>query len=172
MTTKKKKPNENDDEISVCEVECQTHGDDTDSVAIEAETESCETEPCSSSITDSTYEVECQTHGDNTDSVAIEAETESCETEPSYSSSITDSTYYNVKNSELDEKLLKQDMRRFSSLKYEQSFPWLYYSSIKSGYLCKFCELFQTDPTNSSILYVNCGVDLGTHPTRKLEYNN
>jgi hypothetical protein len=27
-------------------------------------------------------------------------------------------------------------------------------------------------PTNSSILYVNCGVDLGTHPTRKLEYHN
>jgi hypothetical protein len=33
VTTKKKKPNENDDEISVCEVECQTHGDDTDCVA-------------------------------------------------------------------------------------------------------------------------------------------
>jgi hypothetical protein len=33
VTTKKKKPDENYDEISVCEVECQTHGDDTDSVA-------------------------------------------------------------------------------------------------------------------------------------------
>ena len=116
VTTKKKKPseNENDDEISVCEVECQTHGDDTDSVA---------------------------------------TLTESCEMEPSCSSSITDSTN-NVKNSELDENhptLVKQDMRRFSLLKYEQSFPWLYYSCIKSGYLCKYCELFQTDPTNSSI---------------------
>ena len=56
MTTKKKKPKENDDEISVCEVECQTHSDDTDSVAILSL--SCETEPsCSSSITDSTNNV-------------------------------------------------------------------------------------------------------------------
>ena len=95
MATKKKKPNENDDEISICEVECQTHGDDTDSVATLIE---------------------------------------SCETEPSCSSSNTDSTN-NVKNSELDENhpaLIEQDMRRFSSLKYEQSFPWLYYSCIKS----------------------------------------
>ena len=82
MTTKKKKPNKNDDEIRVCEVECQTHGEDTDSVTTLIE---------------------------------------SCETEPSCSSSITDSTN-NVKNSELDENhptLFKQDMRRFSSLKYE-----------------------------------------------------
>jgi hypothetical protein len=56
VTTKKKKPNENDNEINVCEVECQTHGDDTDSVATLIE--SCETEPlCSSSITDSTNNV-------------------------------------------------------------------------------------------------------------------
>ena len=53
MTTKKNKPNENDDEISVCEVKCQTHGNDTDSVDILSL--SCETEPSSSSsITDST----------------------------------------------------------------------------------------------------------------------
>ena len=56
--------------------------------------------------------------------------------ESSCSSSITDSTN-NVKNSELDENhpaLIKQNMRRFSSLKYmyEQSFLWLYYSCIKS----------------------------------------
>jgi hypothetical protein len=36
-------------------------------------------------------------------------------------------------------------MRRFSSLKYEQSFPWLYYSCIKSGYLYKYCKLFQKE---------------------------
>jgi hypothetical protein len=39
--------------------------------------------------------------------------------------------YISLKNSEFDENhptLVKQDMRRFSSLKYEQSFPWLYYS--------------------------------------------
>jgi hypothetical protein len=53
VTTKKKKPNWNDDEISICEVECQTHDDDADSVTTLIE--SCETEPsCSSSITDST----------------------------------------------------------------------------------------------------------------------
>jgi hypothetical protein len=40
---------------------------------------------------------------------------------------------------------MKQDMRRFSSLEYEQSVPWLYYSCIKSGYLCKYCELFQKE---------------------------
>ena len=56
VTTKKKKPNENDDEISICDVECQTHGDNTDSVATLIK--SCETEPsCSSSITDSTNNV-------------------------------------------------------------------------------------------------------------------
>ena len=43
VTTKKKEPNENDEEINVCEVECQTHGDDTDSVATLIE--SCEMEP-------------------------------------------------------------------------------------------------------------------------------
>ena len=87
MTTKKKKPNENDYEISVCEVECQTHGDDTESVATLIE---------------------------------------SCETEPSCSASITFTNITNnVKNSELDENhptLVQQDMRRFSSLKYEQIF--------------------------------------------------
>ena len=41
--------------------------------------------------------------------------------------------------------LAKQGMRRFSSLKYEQSFPWLYFSCIKSGYLCKYCEHFQKE---------------------------
>ena len=79
MTTQKKKPNANDDEISICEVKCQIHGEDTDSVA----------------------------------TLSL-----SCETEPSCSSSITDSTN-NVKNSELDKNhptLVKQDMRRFSSL--------------------------------------------------------
>ena len=50
---KEKKPNENEAEINVCEVECETRGDDTDSVATLIE--SCETEPlCSSFITDST----------------------------------------------------------------------------------------------------------------------
>jgi hypothetical protein len=60
VTTEKKKPDENYDEISVCEVECQTHGDDTDSVATLRLSliESCETEPSgSSSITDSTNNV-------------------------------------------------------------------------------------------------------------------
>jgi hypothetical protein len=117
VTTKKKKPNENDDEISVCEVQCQTHSDVTDSVATLIE---------------------------------------SFKTEPSCSSSITNSTN-NVKNSELDENhptLVKQDMRRFSSLKYEQSFPWLYYSCIKAGYLCNYCEHFQTNPINSKYRYI------------------
>jgi hypothetical protein len=57
VTTKNKKPNENDDEISVCEVKCQTHGDDTASVATLTLIESCEKEPLCSSITDSTKNV-------------------------------------------------------------------------------------------------------------------
>jgi hypothetical protein len=49
----------NDDEISICEVEYQTHDDDADSVATLIE--SCETEPsCSSSITDSTNNFKIQ----------------------------------------------------------------------------------------------------------------
>ena len=43
------------------------------------------------------------------------------------------------------EGLVHLSMRRFSSLKYEQSVPLLYYSCIKSGYLCKYCELFQKE---------------------------
>jgi hypothetical protein len=57
VTTKNKKPNENDDEISVCEVKCQTHGDDTANVATLTLIESCEKEPLCSSITDSTKNV-------------------------------------------------------------------------------------------------------------------
>ena len=51
---------------------------------------------------------------------------ESCETEPSCSASITfTNSTNNVKNSELDENhptRIQLDMRRFSSLKYEQIF--------------------------------------------------
>ena len=55
MTTKNKKPNENDDEIRVCEVECQTHSNYTEILSVATLIESCEKEPsCSSSITDST----------------------------------------------------------------------------------------------------------------------
>ena len=137
MTTEKKKLNENDDEIRVCEVKCQTHSNDTEILIVLL---------LLLKVVKWNHRVHL----------------------------LLDSTN-NVKNLELDENhptLVKQGMRRFSSLKYEQSFPWLYYSCIKSGYFGKYCELFQTDPTNSSILYVNCGVDLGTHPTRKLEYHN
>ncbi|WAR05593.1 LOW QUALITY PROTEIN: hypothetical protein MAR_021479, partial [Mya arenaria] len=34
--------------------------------------------------------------------------------------------------------------RRFAPIKYEKHYQWLYYSTIKNGYMCKNCELFGT----------------------------
>ena len=101
MITKKKKPKENDDEINICEVKCQTHGDDTDSVTTLIES--------------------CQTHGDDTDSVTTLIE--SCDTEPSCSSSTTDSTN-KVKN--LDENhstLLSRIWESLVHLSMSKVFP-------------------------------------------------
>ncbi|CAG2224053.1 unnamed protein product [Mytilus edulis] len=58
------------------------------------------------------------------------------------------------------------DARKFSSLKYENKYPWLYHSA--QGYLCKYCELFGGTCVNARE-FVNIAVGLGTHPTRKLE---
>lgn len=59
------------------------------------------------------------------------------------------------------------DGRKFASLKYEQQFNWVYYSSVKGGYLCKICDLFAVEKDGQSE-YIDKGVQLGEHPTRKL----
>ena len=33
----------------------------------------------------------------------------------------------------------KTDNRLYCAARYEQQFPWLYYSSARCGYICKFC---------------------------------
>lgn len=61
------------------------------------------------------------------------------------------------------------DHRKFASDKYERLFPWLYFSSSKNGYVCKYCELFSSrNGTQKDMKFITQGVTLGTHPTRKL----
>ena len=43
---------------------------------------------------------------------------------------------------------------------YEQQFNWVYYSSVKDGYLCKICELFAVEKDGQSEYK---GVQLGGH---------
>lgn len=57
---------------------------------------------------------------------------ETCDDHDSSSTS-DDSEHFHV---------LVPDARRFSSLKYEQNYKWLYYSVTHEGYMCKICELF------------------------------
>ena len=47
---------------------------------------------------------------------------------------------------------------------------WLYFSHVKKGFLCKYCELFGVSSSVSP--FINKGVDLGTHPTRTLATHN
>lgn len=57
-------------------------------------------------------------------------------------------------DSEEEEKnVAKYDRRLFSADKYERSYPWLYWSCSKNGYVIE-------------------GEFLGTHPTRKLQKHN
>ena len=59
------------------------------------------------------------------------------------------------------------DKRLFSTTKYESEYDWLYWSITKNGYMCKICELTaEPGPPRS---FIDKGVSLGTHPTRKLE---
>jgi hypothetical protein len=39
-------------------------------------------------------------------------------------------------------EVMVPDGRVFSSMQYEQKYPWIYDSVVHQGYLCKFCELF------------------------------
>ena len=60
------------------------------------------------------------------------------------------------------------DARQFCSFKYEQKYNWMYYSVVKGGYICKYCELFGQG-CDQEAKFVGEGVKLGTHPSRKLE---
>ncbi|XP_078327996.1 zinc finger MYM-type protein 1-like [Crassostrea virginica] len=62
------------------------------------------------------------------------------------------------------------DKRKFSAQKYESQYSWLYFSHVKKGFLCKYCELFGVSSSVSP--FINKGVDLGTHPTRTLDTHN
>ena len=53
------------------------------------------------------------------------------------------------------------DARVFSSMKNEQTYPWLYDSAVHQGYLCKFWELF-CGHSSSSQECVPVGINLGT----------
>ena len=72
---------------------------------------------------------------------------------------------------ECDTEFLTPDQRVFSGAKYEQTFKWLYYSVSKNGYCCKTCEMFSPSSSISgqSIAFIERGVVLGTHPSRKLQ---
>ena len=55
------------------------------------------------------------------------------------------------------------DARVFSSMKYEQKYPWLYDSVVYQGYLSKFCELFCElfcGHSSSSQEFVTVGITL------------
>jgi hypothetical protein len=51
------------------------------------------------------------------------------------------------------------DARVFSSMKYEQKYPWLYDSVVYQGYLSKFGELF-CGHSSSSQEFVTVGITL------------
>nr|XP_022338341.1 E3 SUMO-protein ligase KIAA1586-like isoform X3 [Crassostrea virginica] len=64
----------------------------------------------------------------------------------------------------------KTDNRLYCAARYEQQFPWLYYSSARCGYICKFCEFWEKSGTKQPCSpFVEMGTQLGSHPTRKLE---
>ena len=68
-------------------------------------------------------------------------------------------------------KVIVIDNRRNYSVKYETKYSWLYYSSAKSGYLCKYCEFLNTSGSSnqSENHFVSTGTQLGDHPSRKLQ---
>ncbi|XP_033730344.1 uncharacterized protein LOC117319689 isoform X2 [Pecten maximus] len=51
--------------------------------------------------------------------------------------------------------------------KYEVIYPWLYWSVVKNGYLCKTCEIFPLSQGTKQD-FVDVGMVMGDHPIRKL----
>jgi len=56
-------------------------------------------------------------------------------------------------------EVMVPDDRVFSSIKHEQKYPWLCYSVVHQGYLCKFCELFGGH-SSSSQEFVTIGISI------------
>ena len=65
------------------------------------------------------------------------------------------------------------DNRLFTSAKYETRYKWLYYSAANFGYKCKYCEFAFENKSSifggEEVPYVTVGLQLGSHPGRKLE---
>lgn len=61
------------------------------------------------------------------------------------------------------------DRSVFDSMKYESHFKWFFYSVGKKGYSCKYYELLPFLSEEGTSKWGEVGVQLGTHPTRKLE---
>lgn len=53
--------------------------------------------------------------------------------------------------------------------KYEEHYEWLYFSTSRHGYVCKYCELFGESRALSNPAVFVTGTLLGDHPIRKLE---
>ena len=54
--------------------------------------------------------------------------------------------------------------------KYEFKYNWIYFSSAKGGCVCKHCEFLDgSGKTNACSSPFVMGIQLGSHPTRKLE---
>ena len=66
-------------------------------------------------------------------------------------------------------EVMVSDARVFSSIKYEQKYPWLYNSVVHQGYLCTFCELF-CGHSSSSQQWPNNGVIWPSKKSRKLVF--
>lgn len=61
------------------------------------------------------------------------------------------------------------DRRLFDSLKYESSYPWLYYNVAKAAYMCKYCELFPSITEKGISKWGEQGVVFKDHISRQLE---
>ena len=112
------------------------------------------------SITDQSNEATTEITGSKTQPEEIE---KSLDVTTPESNSDTDSD--SLSEPQAQNKKIKIHLRQDSS-KYQYNYPWMYWSVPKDGYICKFCELFST---GLDIKWVDIGVSLGTHPSRKIQ---
>ena len=73
-----------------------------------------------------------------------------------------------IKTPEFFPQKINFDNRAFDLPKYQKQNSWLYFNPSKDGYICKFCELFPCS-ASETMKWVNQGIQLGTHPSRKLK---
>lgn len=120
---------------------------------------SCEPATDTKSLTETSKEV-LPTSKTQPEEADMEIKTDQNDSKPE-SSSDSDSQSEDV----LKSKKAKIDLRQDLS-KYQYNYPWMYWNVPKNGYICKFCELFST---GTETKWVEVGVNLGTHPSRKIE---